>query len=177
MALAKLNLDKSDVNVEIDLEKVLGGSAKNEIVRESFFQLLFDSMNERLDSGKNVNNKALKSYSKSYKDSLAYEVFGKDGTVNMQLTGDMINSVAIQKQSSKTMKIGFTGEDENNKAYGHITGMKGHKFLEGKVPKREFFGWTDKEVKSIASELRPALQEESSISDTALLALLERLGG
>jgi hypothetical protein len=177
MALTKQKLSQSDVSVEIDLEQLLGGAAKNSDVRETFFQLAFDKMLERLDAGKGVDGKALPKYSKAYKDSLEYAVYGKDGTVNMQLTGGMVQSVEILSQNSKKMKVGFVGDDENTKAYAHMTGYKGHPVLDGKVKPRNFFGWTDAELKSIARELRVDNAPNKTISDTVILKLLEKLTG
>lgn len=175
MALTKLNENKDNLTVDIDIEKLLGSASKNEVIRETFFQLAYDSLLDRLDKGLSVDNKPLKAYSKSYKESLAYDVFGKDGTVNMELSGDMINSIVIKKQNSKTMTIGFDSKEESNKAYGHMTGMEGHPTLEGKVKPRNFFGWSDKELNNIAKELKPAIKEADLVSDAKLLSLIDRL--
>lgn len=173
----KTNLAEKDLNVQIDIEKLLGKAAQNEVVRETFFQLAFDSLMARLDAGESVNGKAMKSYSKAYKDSLAFEVFSKDGTVNMQLTGDMVNDISIQKQSSKLMTIGFNDELQSQKAYAHMTGFAGHPHLDGKVKPREWFGWSDKELEAIAQDLRPELEEKELVNDEKILNLLERFVG
>ena len=175
MAIAKPNLSQSDVNVEIDLEKLLGSSAKNEAVREVFFQAAFDRMLERLDNGLDVNGKALPKYSKAYKGSLEYAAFGKDGTVNMQLTTEMVNSLKIKSDDINKFKIGFDGEFNNTKAFAHMTGYKNHPILDGKVKPRNFFGWTDKELKSIANEIKPQNDSSGSVSDSAVLKLLDKL--
>ena len=175
MALTKTKLTESDVSVEIDIESLLGPLAKNKDVRETFFQLAFDKMLERLDNGIGADGKKLPKYSKAYKDSLAFDVFGKDGTVNMQLTGGMVNSIEIKKESASKMTVGFTGSDENAKAYAHMTGFQGHPTLGGKVAERNFFGWSDSELKAIAKEFKPINSPSKGVSDTAILKLLEKL--
>ncbi len=177
MAKPKLTLKESEVSQTIDLASLLGaGAARNKSVRETFFQLAFDKLNERLSQGRGVEGKVLPKYSKAYKDSLAYASFGKDGTVNMQLTGDMVNSLAVLKNDSNTMTIGFSSS-ESPKAYGHITGFEGHPTLEGKVKPREFFGWTDKELKEIANEIKPQVNNQDIVNDAAILKALDRLLG
>lgn len=174
----KTNLQsESDVNVEIDLEKLLGKAAANEAVRETFFQLAFESLMARLDSGEGVKGGNLPRYSKAYKDSLSYEVFGKDGTVNMQLTGDMVNDISIQKQNSKKMVIGFNDDLQSKKAFAHMTGFEGHPNLDGKVKPRNWFGWQDKELEAIAQDLRPELEQTEAVTDEKVLNLLERFVG
>lgn len=175
MALSKLNKDKDNLTIDINIEKLLGSASNNEVIRETFFQLAYDKLVDRLDKGLSVDNKPLKGYSASYKGSLAYDVFGKDGTVDMQLTGDMISSIDIKKQNSTTLTVGFGSKEESNKAYGHMTGMEGHPTLEGKVRPRNFFGWSDKELNDIARELRPAISKANLVSDAKLLTLIDRL--
>jgi hypothetical protein len=176
MSKPKLKLSENQVSQEIDLKKYLGSLAKDESVREVFFQLAFEKMIERLDDGKDVNGKAMVKYSKEYKDSLAYAAFSKDGTVNMTLSGDMVNSVSIKSQNSNKMVVGFDGKEQNAKAFAHITGFEGHPTIKGAKP-REFFGWTDKELSQISKELKPANDSKSIISDEKLIALLDRLVG
>ena len=144
MALTKTKLSQADVSIDIDLEKLLGSASKNEVVRETFFQLAYDSLLARLEQGIGANGKPLKSYSESYKDSTTFNIFGKDSTVNMQLTGDMVNDIYIKKQTDKIMTVSFQSDENNAKAYAHITGFKDHPTLEGKVKPRDFFGWSDK---------------------------------
>lgn len=175
MPIQKRNLSQSEVSIEIDIEKLLGGVAKNQAVREVFFQAAFDKMLSRLDNGIGADGKPLPKYSKAYKDSLEYHVYGKDGVVNMQLTGGMVNSLEIKKSDDKKMTVGFSGDEENAKAYGHITGFVGHPTLDGKVKPRNFFGWTDSELVAIASDLKPSPQDESKINDSKILSLLDRL--
>ncbi len=172
MPLSKTKLSESDVSTEIDIESLLGSAGRDKMTREVFFQAAFDVMLERLEQGRDVNGKLMSKYSKEYKESDAYNVFGKDGTVNMQLRGDMINSLAEKKSSKNKMVIGFVGDEQNAKAYAHMTGYKGHPTIRGVKP-REFFGWTDKELKAIANELKPS-NSSDILQDDKLLALLDR---
>lgn len=175
MSIVKKKTTEKDVSVEINLEKLLGGQAKNRDIREAFFQVAYDKWLENLDNGIGADGKRLAKYSKSYKDSLAFLAFGKDNTVNMQLTGGMVASVEIQKQSDKSIKVGFVGDEENAKAYAHMTGFQGHPTLEGKVPIRNFFGWSDDDLLKIAKEFKPNNKSEPNVKDEKILNLIDRL--
>lgn len=178
MPIAKVNLSENNVNAQIDLESLLGGMAKNPAVQEVFFQMALDKLNDRLDKGVGVNGKPLKDYSEEYTNSLAYNAFGKDGTVNMQLSGDMLASLNISNKDPKAFTISFSA-DESPKAFAHMTGYRGHPHLDGKVKPREFFGWTDKELKEIANKIKPNTNSEqtSTVTDVQILTLVERLLG
>lgn len=170
MALTKTKLSESEVSVEIDLEKLLGRASKDQGAREVFFQLAFDKLNERLDKGLDANGKKMAPYSKSYKESLAFDVFGKSTTVNLTLTGDMINDITQLDSSKDKMKIGFGSDFSNIKAYGNITGERGAGQKKGTA--RNFFGWSDKELKSIADEIKPQAANQDIVSDAAIISFL-----
>ncbi len=176
MALQKKTLKESEVSTEIDLGSLLGDSAKNETIRDVFYQAAFDKMIERLDQGRGVDGK-LHAYSKSYKESLAFIAFGKSNTVNMQLSGDMVNSIQPLDSKGSTLKIGMNDPEQAAKAYGHITGMKGHPTLDGKVSPRDWFGWKDSELIKIANSIKPEINKRDLLSDTVVQGLLKKLVG
>jgi phage gpG-like protein len=70
--------------------------------------------------------------SKKYADSEK----GGDRTPNLELEGDMLSALTYEADAY-SVKVGIWEPEEAIKAYGHITGMKGHDWLEGKVPKRK----------------------------------------
>lgn len=175
MALTKTKLSESEVSVEIDIKKLLGSTAKSKEVRESFYELAYEKMIDRINSGRDVNGKLFSKYSKSYKDSLAFSAFGKSNTVDMQLTGDMINSIQLEKQNDNVLKVAFSDDLETKKAFAHMTGFEGHPTLDGKVKPRLFFGWSDKELQEIAKEFKPIINEDKTVSDEKLLNLIDKL--
>lgn len=168
MALTKTNLSKSDVNVEIDLETLLGPQARDPDVRETFFQLALERLLERTESGRAVDNSIFPAYSPKYKESLAFAAFGKSSTPNLTLTGDMLASIQIIDQNESRMIVGVSS-DQAPKAYNHMTGDT--------VPQRAFLGWTDTELEDIAAEFQPSLFDnpEELVSDQQVLNLLGRL--
>lgn len=170
MALQKPTLKKDEVSTEIDLKSLLGESSKNESIRQVFFEAAFDKMLARLDQGRGVDGK-LHAYSKSYKNSLAFAAFGKSNTVNMQLTGDMVQSITVLDSSETKLKIGIDDSEQAAKAHGHMTGM------EGKTKPRLWFGWKDSELIKIANAIKPEINKKGLISDAAVLKLLDKLVG
>ena len=168
MAIQKKKTTKDEVSTEINLKELLGGVSRDRDVREAFFQVALDRMESRLDEGRDVNDRLFSKYSKEYKDSLAFAAFGKDNTVDMRLTGDMRAAVRIIEQNESRIKVGIN-DDNAPKAYNHQVGDT--------LPKREWFGWTDKELKDIAKEFRPVIDEGPSVSDVQITNLLDRLLG
>ena len=134
-----LNLDKDDLYQEIDL-KDFGLDDVDSAKAEAIGQELIDLMIERTtEKSKSVDGRQLPSYSKSYKESETFEQYGKTNKVDMTLSGDMLGSIDVL-EAGETVKIGFIDTLQSNKAYGHMTGMEGHPFLDGKVKARKFFG-------------------------------------
>jgi hypothetical protein len=176
MSLQKKTLKESEVSTDINLKELMGDLSNNKVVRNVFLQMALDKLQERLDSGRGVDGK-LAPYSQSYKDSASYKIWGKSSTVNMQLSGDMLAAIKELNSSNGKIKIGIDDSTEAAKAYGHMTGMKGHPTLAGKVPVRNWFGWTDKELEQIATELTPeAATQKETITDQDVLRILERMG-
>lgn len=80
-----------------------------------------------------VTGEAFQVLSEKYADD---EKGGKR-LANLDLNGDMMRAVEYQVEADR-IKIGIFDEDEAIKAYGHNTGFKGHKWLDGKAPARKF---------------------------------------
>lgn len=172
----KLKLSENEVSQTIDLEKTLGSAGEIPAITEAFSQAVLDHIRERTESGRDLNGKLFSPYSKSYKESLAFSVFGKSNQPNMTLTGDMLSTMFADESNGK-LKISFDGVDNNIKAFAHQTGFKNHPVLEGKVKPREFFGITDKELQKIAKEFKPDLSREANRNDNVILNKLKKAFG
>lgn len=95
----------------------------------------------------------------------------------MQLTGDMVQSITVLDSSETKLKIGIDDTEQAAKAYGHMTGMKGHPTLAGKVDARNWFGWKDSELIKIADAIKPEINKRDILSDAVVLKLLNKLVG
>lgn len=178
-----LILSKDEVAQEINTSEIAGVdlSTRPDLV-ERIAQIAIDKMIERTESGKDVFNRNFKGYSKSYKDSLEFKASGKTSFVDLKLSGDMIGSIDVVDRVLDRVTIGLQGTLQNNKAFGHMTGMEGHPTLEGRVPVRNFFGVPvgelKKEVKKELGQeiklLKEEMQELSAI-DIATLRIESRI--
>lgn len=165
--MTERTISKTKISQTIDLQEEFGVDfTGKKALKEKIGQLLIDKMLERTAKGVGLNGKALKRpYSKSYKSSGNYEKYGKTGTVNMELKGNMLEDTDVRNITANTLDIAITNSTEKKKAFNHITGDT--------LPRRDFFGVTKKEIKSvkadIAGELKEAKKEsKASLSDAAL---------
>lgn len=141
-----LSVEGKRVKQTVDLEELLGVDLSDSpFLVQSIGQEIVDYMRERTSKSVDRNGKAFAAYSKAYKQSEDYEAAGKSSKVNMKLRGYMLNSLDFEANGS-VIEFGFDDEEEELKAYGHMTGMEGHKYLDGKTPVREFFGMNDDDL-------------------------------
>ncbi len=148
MAIKGLTLKVNDVSQTINLEEILGVSFVGEkALRLAIAQAVVDHIVKRTQDGKNVYGGDLKGpYSDEYQESTVYKLLKDSDDVNMTLTGSMLDDISIIKDSPTSLIIGFKDKKEKAKAFNHNTGdTKG-------MPKREFFGITQAQVKQIVKE-------------------------
>lgn len=104
-----------------------------------------DRIVERTLDNKDKNGKTLGVYSKSYKESLVFQIYNKSNPVNLQLTGEMLSS--LESVSSRySITIQLADEENKAKAHGHINGLM------GKARKRDFLGLPSGEEQAILKE-------------------------
>lgn len=177
--MAKLNglkLTEDEVSQTIDLKELFGVSViGSEGLKQAIGGAIIDKIVNRTESGVGVDGKKLKApYSKDYSESLDFKAFGKSkNKVNMTLTGQMLGSLDIVESKGNSIKIGWDDSEENAKAYNHNTGDT--------VPKRPFFGVTEKELREIKSEFEDKVKaQERALEEEkvrVLGAILRRLQG
>jgi len=154
MALeGKLNLSQDEVSQEIDLEEIFGRDVPNDVAQE-FAREAIERIIERSQSGEDNAGKSFKSYTKKYAD-----IKGSD-EVDMTLFGDMLGTLDFEVSGNK-IKVKIA-DDQAPKAYGHMTGYKGHPtIING--PKRKFFGISTNEAETIAESLIDRVEAEPLI--------------
>lgn len=126
----------------------------NSRLKEVIGQAIIDKIQERTQSNKSRTGSSFKRYSKSYKSSLDFKAAGKSSTVNLTLTGDMLNLMDITDDTGNTITIGWDESDEAAKAHGHITGNR-----RGPGVKRDFFGLPAGELDKIVNEFKSEIKE------------------
>lgn len=140
-----LKLERRDVSQTFNLEELLGVSFRGETsLRLAIAQAVIDRIVERTQE-ENVDRegKRFAGYSEEYEDTTAFQLL-KDGSVDMTLTGNMLNSIDVLNHGPNTIQIGFRSQRERDKAYNHNTGDT--------VPERAFFGLDESEFKSLVDD-------------------------
>ena len=150
--LKGLTLKKNDVSQVINLEEIFGVSfAGQKALRQAIAQKVIDHIVERTQSGVPVTGDGFKPYSKEYKESAEFKLLKDGSTVDMTLTGAMLNDIDLLSDSSNTIRVGFQDTTEKLKAFAHNTGYEGHPTIKN-GPKRRFFGVTQEEVRKVVGE-------------------------
>ncbi len=143
IAKGSLNVSLSELSQEIDLKDYLGRKpTKKE--KQLFAELAVDTIENRTLDGRTINGGKFKKYSKSYAE---FKGVTRD-SVDLFLKGDMLENIdrRSSKEKSGTVFIQMKKGKETKKAFNHNTGDT--------LPKREFFGLTDKEASKIAEEIK-----------------------
>lgn len=145
-----LVVKESEISQTVDLDALANAPiSKDPALRNQIAQAMVDYLVDRVQ-GENLglDRKGFKGYSKSYISSQNFEAFGKsEDNVNMTLSGDMMGSVDVVEQKKGKVKIAITDESALARAYGHMSGFKGHPTIPQGKYKREFFGLSDREIK------------------------------
>ena len=102
---------------------------------EKVGQYLVDSMLDKIAEGISPvsGGGTFKKLTKHYAD----EEKGGERTANMDEHGDMLSALTYKIVGNK-IQVGIFDKEQAVKSYAHNTGFKGHPFLEGKAPKRQF---------------------------------------
>ncbi len=175
MTAVKRTLKEDEVSLTIDLEDLFGVDVSDKPeIKQAVGQAIIDKIVSRTGSGKGVDGGKFQKYSESYTESLAFKAAGKSkDSVNLKLFGDMLGTLDVLSDEGNKLKIGWDDELQNAKAYNHNTGDT--------LPKREFFGLSDSEVKEIKNEFigeaigRVALDIEATSFEKQALGFLDAL--
>lgn len=165
--LIKRTLELNKVEMEIDLAGFFGVDSIPRDVSERLGQACIDHIVERTGKGKDVDGNRFTGYDKDYIDSDEFEAWGKSPRkINMELTGDMLGTLDIIDIDGGRVKIGWKDDTEIKKAFNHNTGDT--------VPKREFFGLTDSQLKQLAEPFAEDIKKVEP-SNKELFGLLDYL--
>jgi len=134
---------------------------------------IIDSILARTAKGKDKKNKDFAGYSKSYTSSFDFKLAGKGKKPNLNLSGEMMNSVTLLETDEGEITIGIPDDDEfnNSKAEGNIKGTYGGAPKRGK--KRDFMGIPRGDLNAIKSQFSiKTKKDRESTSNKVFKALL-----
>jgi len=123
--------------------------------REELAFAILEHIRERTASGTGLNSSGTRlkdspKYSKSYMKSLDFKIGGKNSTVNLTLSGDMLDSMDLLRHKKGQITIGFEPGEINDRAEGNILGSYGGSPNSAKA--RNFLGVTKAELKMIVGD-------------------------
>ena len=146
----------------ISLQNVLRPLISDMRVKMAIGMAAIDQIETNTLDGKDKNGKPWRGeaarYTKGYRDSLAFMVYGKSsGPVNLKLSGEMLASMKPVPLQRPTINIEFIDSLNNDKAHGHINGYQNR----NPKKKRDFFGLPkDQEEKIMRDVFKTVNREE-----------------
>lgn len=140
-----------------ELRAKLRGTLSNRSFRQQFSKAVIDRIIERTHSGIDKSGAQFREYSKSYKASDIFMIYGKSSDVNLELTGEMLSSLK-GVSNMQSIVIELIGAKNRAKAHGHVNGIRSSKY--GRV-KRDFLGLPDEDLDAIMIEAVENFRSES----------------
>ena len=145
-------------SVIINIPTGYSASQRNQIGKE-----IVRFIQSRTRKGLNIQNKPFKAYSQSYKDDLDFSNAGKSNTVNLTLTGEMLNTLTVLSTGLDFITVGFDDTDGNDKAsFNRQNG-------------RQFVGITPKDLNSILSAFTRESGETAQVTQSLATSFLRGL--
>lgn len=142
----KREISQTRIFQEIDLSDFYD-RPPTESEKRAFAQEAIERIIDRTQSGRDIRGNQFKQYSKEYAEFKGVS----RSDVDLTLFGDMLLSVQPRFQGDKV--IIEIPREETDKAYGHLSGFKGHPTIKD-GPKRDFFGLNREEAKTIAESVK-----------------------
>lgn len=132
--------------------------------REAIAIEVINFIRERSQKGRDKNNKAFHPYSKSYKNSLDFQIAGKSSRVDLRLSGDMLAALDLLKASKGKLTIGYeAGDSINDRVEGNRLGSYGGK--PNRKLARDFLGISRDDLKKILRKYPPGSEKSLERAD------------
>lgn len=165
MALTmKLNLaNVLESQFTTDQRKTLTPLINSATIKQEFGRRVIDRILERTNSGRDKRNNKFVPYSKAYKQSLNFKIFGKTSRVNLRLSGEMQASIGVFALQPNSVTIAIQDTEQVNKARGHVNGS-------GNLPVRDFWGIS---VEDQGKILKDIFRNQNAEEDLKLLEELD----
>lgn len=139
--------NRAYAGTELRRKNILRQFISDPVVKRNYGLRVIDEIRNRTKVGIDKKDIPFKAYSKKYRSSDIFKIFGKTRRVNMELSGEMLAAmIPIPKVRLNEVHIQFADPEQNAKAHGHT---KGSKIL----PKRDFFGLPAVEEASIMTQV------------------------
>jgi len=164
------------MTLTFDLVSIFGVPV-NPDIGMAFGQSIVDRIVDRTQGeNRRADGPSFRRYSESYEESQAFADFGKSGSVDLTLTGDMLLDIDILELTPSRLVVGFSDQTQTAKAFNHHTGDT--------VPARPFFDINKSELDELVDEFQPEIESDVLASETqeaetriSLLDLLTQVSG
>jgi hypothetical protein len=140
---------QESVYLKVDLTELFGKEIRDENLRLKIAQAAMDKIIDRTQEGLDRNGRPFHKYSKSYMESLAFNLDKTGATPNLTLTGDMLGNMDVVDDDETSFTIAIDDMDAP-KAFNHITGDT--------LPRRDFFGLSKSELDDLRSEFEDEIE-------------------
>lgn len=159
----RINLETLIAKTTRGKSKEVKRKARETALSEEFSNLFGQRILSKIRSNTRVENKdkkgrPLKGYSESYKNSDEFKVLKISSSVNMTLTGEMLDAMKATKKGAN-IEFSFTGKDAAAKAHGHINGGN-------YLPVRDFFGLPETQIKDAFNSTMQNLIDLERVAET-----------
>ncbi len=128
MKIHKKQQSQAKVSQKYNLKEILGYKPSSR-QKELFYNLAVDRIVQRTANGRDIDNRNFTPYSEEYAEKKGVS----RNSVDLILTGDMLNAFEENQRQPNMVEIKIEGGIDAKKAYNHDKGDT--------LPKREFFGF------------------------------------
>jgi len=157
---------------ELSIDSRYDAADQAEIARE-----VIDFIVDRSRDGIDKDGNKFPAYSKEYRESLDFRIAGKSNSVNLTMSGEMLNSIELLSREAGRLTIGFqAGTQINDQAEGNILGTYGQTTPDSRKA-RDFLGISQSDLSGILARfpIEEAPRSPVDVEATPTLAL-SRLG-
>jgi len=132
--------------------------------RDYAAQLIIEKIQANTTKGLDKNGDSFSKYSNEYKHSVDFHNADKSNRVNLQLTGDMLNSIEVIQSLPGKLIIGYpTGSKMAGQVEGNQIGSYGHKPNEAHA--RPFLGLPKEQLDLIIAKVNSLSVEQKTTND------------
>lgn len=157
----KTTFKQSKLEQSVNLKELLGREP-TPTEKSNFTSEALARIEERTLNGSDVNGEKFVKYSQEYADKKGVT----RNSVDLFLTGGMLESLKPLKETTNTVSFGIEGGDETKRGYNHQVGDT--------LPQRTWFGITKDEAQNIAELVRDERVPLSSLMPDELIDLDDR---
>lgn len=158
----KLKLSENEVSLRVQFDEIFGRNIEDESLREVVGDDIIEIITSRTTSGRGVEGGRVvrfPPYTKKYAALVGKSV----NQVDLEISGDLLNSIEIIESTSKFIDVGILG-DQAPKAHGHMTGFAPYGASKGPGPRRSFLGLTKADLQKIKTKYKSDVEKIKKVT-------------